>query len=681
MFERILKNKAVLSLSIAIIVFCIIILFTKFFYTLDRNMSEVLHASTNNALSVSPEILIVEIDEESIAELWRFPFPRDAYVDVIENLNAAGAAVIAFDIIFADKSDTDKDAKLGDAIKEAKNVVLGWATLKRWSRVFLERPLANLEEWAADIWYFRPIVNPVNERVYSIHAEKHLSDSVNVHFSVAILREYFWNLLGKDFRNFAKDDKNYFYVTPDRKFPYHNHDTKEVNINFVRDDWRFQKESFINIHNNSFINRDKDLVNGKIVIIWATAQWIKDIFLTSAGTKYWVYTHANMVNMWLTREFRAYFNKNLEFLLLFLLIVFSVFFNLQMSGKKLVWGNISIFFIFCFVIVFISWWLGLYLNYVSQFIFALILTLTISNILKSFMEDKNKAKLSKALWEYVSKDIADQILHWEGDLNLDGQRKMLSIRFSDIKWFTTISEKLTPEELVAFLREYLGVMSNIIMDHRGFIDKYEWDAIMAMWWVFGYQETSTFDNCTCALLQQEKLSELNVGWKERFWEELHVRMWLHTWEAIVWNIWATWRKMEFTALWDSVNLASRLEWVNKMYWTYICVSEDVYAIQKENFEFRYLDKIRVKGKNIPIGIYELIGYKWKITSEMMKVREEFLQAIHLYLERKFEEAKVIFEKLAKIWDNPSQTYLERSELYIENPPEADWDWVWNMLTK
>ena len=408
---------------------------------------------------------------------------------------------------------------------------------------------------------------------------------------------------------------------------------------------------------------------------------MNDVFNTPNWEQAWVFTHANMINTVLTNQYKLYFNKNLELLLIFFVILFSVYLNLSSSGRVLVITNAIIIWFISLLFVIVVNAMHFSLNYPSQFIFALVITLTVSNILKSFMEDKNKSKLNKALGQYVSKDIAEEILHWTGKVNLDGERKDISIFFSDIEWFTTISEKMNPEELVQFLREYLWSMSNIIMDQRWLIDKYEWDAIMALWWVFGHEESSTFDNCNSALDQQEKLAILNVWWKEKFWEELKIRMWLHTWEAIVGNIWATGRKMEFTALWDSVNLASRLEEVNKKYWTYLCTSEVVYKEQRENFEFRYLDKIRVKWKTIPVWIYELLSKKWECSDLKNDIVEKFMKAIDLYLNREFETAKVIFEELSLVWDSPSNTYITRCDIYIKDRPDESWDWVWTMNSK
>ena len=688
MVNKLLKNIAFLSISVSLVVFLIIYMFTDIFFNLDRSISDRLHQGLITWwLPVSEEIVVLGIDDVTLEKLWRFPFSRDTYIPVIENLNKDWATVIAFDIMFVDESDEEIDIQFASAIKKSKNVILGGPVDKRNWRFIYEEPIKILNEVSYWRGYYSTVQNSENQKVYSVQASRKIQGDVINHFSIEILKAYYSKLYWRnDFMNKFDSDRDFFYITPprklsilkeSRKLPFLDLETKEVAINYVHD-WRIAYQSFSNVYSNNF---EKGFFKDKIVIIWATAQWIKDVFFTPQWIQYWVYTHANLINTELTKKYKIYFDEKAELFLIFFLIILSVYFNLSQSWKLLAISNIAVISIFIVIVSVIIIGLNYTLNYPAQFAFALIITLTVSNIIKSFTEDKNKAKLSKALWEYVSKDIAREILHWGGELNLDGQRKDLSIFFSDIKWFTTISEKLDPEELVAFLREYLGAMSNVIMDRRWFIDKYEWDAIMAMWWVFGFSDTSTYDNCISALAQQKKLAELNIWWKERFWEALKVRMGIHTWEAIVWNIWATGRKMEFTALWDSVNLASRLEWVNKLYWTYICVSEDVFNTQNEVFEFRYLDKIRVQWKTIPIGIYELFCEKGELSEEIKRVVLDFNGGIVLYSERKFEEAFTIFEKLSKNWDAPSTTYMNRCTLYINNPPEADWDGVWNMQTK
>jgi adenylate cyclase len=231
------------------------------------------------------------------------------------------------------------------------------------------------------------------------------------------------------------------------------------------------------------------------------------------------------------------------------------------------------------------------------------------------------------------------------------------------------------------LREYLTKMSDLIIEERGFINKYEWDAILALWWVFWNDLDLSYRACISAIKQQRLLTELNKRWKETWFEEIKIKIWIHIWNAIIWNIWSKGKKIEFTALWDNVNLASRLEWVNKYYNTTICVSEDIYNNTKDLFEFRYLDKIKVKWKKIIVNIYELLEEKWKISEMKKDIILKFWVAVWMYLNRDFENAMNIFINLEKYQDWPSSAYIDRCEKYISNPPDEDWDWSWTMEEK
>ena len=225
-------------------------------------------------------------------------------------------------------------------------------------------------------------------------------------------------------------------------------------------------------------------------------------------------------------------------------------------------------------------------------------------------------------------------------------------------------------------------MTEIIMDKWWHVDKFEWDAVMALWGAFSQHSNANYVSaCYSALIQKQALDKLNKKWNSKLWKEVRIRVWIHGWKAIIWNIWAIGRKMEFTALWDNINLASRLESVNKHYNTYMCVSEVVYEACKDFFSFRYLDEIRVKGKDIPVKIYELIWEKGSLTEKQKQIHNAFIWAMVQYKEQSFSDAKDIFEKLSQDGDKPSKTYVLRCKYYLENPPESSWDGIWTMLEK
>lgn len=693
MFKNLLalsKNRNILSVFISLIIFALIFLIssTNFLYIFDKKIQN-LYFEFNDTI-VNKNIVVVEIDEESLAWrkdndgnvtldwLWRFPFDRSYYATVIDNLKEAGAAVIALDVIFWEKSTDESDDKLSESIKKAWNVILWLWPNSSW---LVQQPYYKFWNYMLTSWYLAPNVDKSTNIVYSITPifQFRNSDIIYNHFSIAIIRWFYSKIY--DDEKYLTDNvlslpdkyviKNKIELLKSRK------NQNEVLINYS-DSKQFTKKSFLDIYYNKF---DKNLFKDKIVVIWATAKWIKDIFTTPIWTEYWVYTHVNMINTILTKNGVKYFDKNIEWFLIFLLIIVSVYFNISKSSYVLILSNIAIVSIFIFLVLYITILTNLLLNYSIELALALVFSLAISNIVKYLIENRHKTKLNKALSEYVSEDIANEILSWEWKISLDWENKNIAIFFSDIEWFTSISEKFSPEDLVWFLREYLSAMSNIIMDNKWFVNKYEWDAIMALWWVFGFDQDSSYQMCLSAIKQQEALKRLNLDWKSRWFSEIKVRIWMHFWKAIIWNIWSEWRKMEFTALWDSVNLASRLEWVNKFYWTYICVSEDIYNIEKNNFEFRYLDKIRVKWKENSINIYELLSLKWELQEEKQKIINKFEEAIEAYKEMRFKEALDIFKELSELWDGPSITYKKRCETYIKKHPNDSWDGVWTMTSK
>lgn len=695
MNKKILQNRPLFSVFISLGIFILVFMVwnTSEMQILNKRLQNAYYSIKNNFTwnEIHKNLFIVEIDDKTLElgqeekyNLWRFPFDRKAYIPVINNLNAAGASIIGFDIIFVDKTTPESDRLFDETIRNAWNVSIGSFIGKEWKfyPTIFEKSIRSTG-------FFAPVLDSLNGVVYSIapfHTFKWWG--FLYHFSISLLKTYYSYNVDYTKEKPSKDNK-FFYLTPDKKIPLSYMNENNILINFIEYK-NFQKNkrtlSFIDVFDSE---RFQDLVKwidlkDSIVLIGATATGIKDVFYTPNGLEFWVYTHANIINTILTQNYLTYFNKSYENILLFLLIILSVYFNLSRSWRVLVWSNIaliSIFlFIFPFLVILIT---NLILNNPMSIIFALFVSLVVSNIVKYMMENDNKMRLNQALSEYVSADIAREILYGYWDVNLDGEKKKISIFFSDIEWFTTISEQFTPEYLVLFLREYLSEMSHIILDRKWFINKYEWDAIMALWGVFWEKsfETSSYDACASAIEQQKLLQKLNADWWERGFWTIKARIGIHIGPAIIWNIWAKWRKMEFTALWDSVNLASRLEWVNKHYGTYICVSEDVYNEVKENFHFRYLDTIRVKGKEKSVKIYELCDYANGDNSWFWEIHQQFSQWIDLYLEKQFKEAQEIFKKLSILWDRPSITYSLRCKYFLEQWVTEDWDGIWVMQEK
>lgn len=292
---------------------------------------------------------------------------------------------------------------------------------------------------------------------------------------------------------------------------------------------------------------------------------------------------------------------------------------------------------------------------------------------KYMYEEKGKRLLKNTLSQYLAEDLVTSVLSNYEEVKLGGTKKEVTLFFSDIAGFTTISEGMDPEELVRFLSFYLKDVSDIIIKERGFINKYVGDAVMAIWGAFGLEKRQSYLACKSALMQQEAITERNIHFKRDFGFTVTVRMGINKGLAVVGNIGSEGRKIEFTALGDTVNTASRLEGINKMYGTLICVGESVARDEREHFIFRKIDSIMVKGKDLPVLIYELVGLRDGVDAEVLDKIAHFEVALGLYQAKHFEEAKKIFVSLIEKYDDgPSKTFLERTENYIKNGCPDDW---------
>ncbi|RKY89987.1 hypothetical protein DRQ09_00180 [candidate division KSB1 bacterium] len=307
-------------------------------------------------------------------------------------------------------------------------------------------------------------------------------------------------------------------------------------------------------------------------------------------------------------------------------------------------------------------------------------TITVYNF---FSEEKEKKMIRGIFSRYVTKSVVDQLIKHPEMVKLGGEKKILTVFFSDVQGFTTISEKLTPEELVSLLNEYLTAMTHIVLRYDGMIDKYEGDAIMAVFGAPVYYEDHALRACYVSLDMQKELVKLREKWKQEGKPQLYVRIGLNTGPMVVGNMGAM-DRLDYTVMGDSVNLGSRLEGANKQYGTFIMISEYTYELVKEHIEARFLDSLRVKGKAQPVKVYEVLERKENgLPENKKKAVELFNRGMECYLSRKWDEGIEFFQNALKAdeKDSPSKVYLERCRMYRENPPPEDWDGVYIMTTK
>ncbi len=244
--------------------------------------------------------------------------------------------------------------------------------------------------------------------------------------------------------------------------------------------------------------------------------------------------------------------------------------------------------------------------------------------------------------------------------------------------FTSISESLPPEELVSLLNAFLSEMTDIILDSGGTLDKYEGDAIIAFWNAPLEQPDHALRACRAALRCQARLEELRPSFGEKYGRELRMRIGLNSGEAVVGNMGSR-SRFDYTAMGDTVNLASRLEGACKAYGVFILAGEETVARAGATIVSREVDTLRVVGKKHPVRVFELIGEAGSVAGETAGSLGEYQSALEAYRARNFEAALRLFESLEK--DPVAVVYAGRCREYLASPPPEGWDGVFELKTK
>ncbi len=323
---------------------------------------------------------------------------------------------------------------------------------------------------------------------------------------------------------------------------------------------------------------------------------------------------------------------------------------------------------------------------------GILVTYTSNVIYKFIVEQRDKKFLKSTFGTYISPDLIDQMYEQKQQPKLGGESGYHTAFFSDIQSFSSFSEVLEPEKMVSLMNQYLTEMTTILLDHRGTLDKYIGDAIVAFWGAPMPVDDQEYLTCMAALKMSERLGDLRERWhKEGDWPDIvcamQHRIGLNAGEMVTGNMGSEMR-MNYTMMGDTVNLAARLESSAKQYGVYIQVAERIYEATKDRFEYRFLDNVRVKGKTIPVKTYELLAEKGKLSDRDQELIDIFHKGQKHYFAQRWDDALTAFRKAEKLEDmfpgrstNPSRVYIARCEQLKENPPGDDWDGVWTLTAK
>ena len=428
----------------------------------------------------------------------------------------------------------------------------------------------------------------------------------------------------------------------------------------------------------------KDNLPGSFCLIGQTGTSTTDIGVNPFEKEYMnVGTHAAMVNTVLTGSFlddMPWWYAVIAALVLsvvvtvlilnlkpFLSIIIGVVFLVITAGAGIV------FFLFT----------GIYLDLVTPAM-SVFLTFIAITFLKFLRTEQEKSFLRNAFTHYLSTDVVSELISHPEKLNLGGEKKYLTALFTDVRGFSTISESLDAQDLVKLLNEYLSEMSNIILDQKGTIDKYEGDAIISFFGAPVEFEDHAFRACLSAVRMKKMETYLN----EHFIEAklapsvLLTRIGINTGEMVVGNM-GTEQKMDYTMMGNSVNLASRLEGVNKQYGTWVLISETTRKEIGDSFLLRKLDRVRVVGINQPVRLFELIDEKNLADAKLKEAVEIFHGGLELFEKRDWDGAAKVFSEVLKVNpnDGPSAVYIKRCREFKKKNPPVSWDGVFNLSVK
>jgi len=306
------------------------------------------------------------------------------------------------------------------------------------------------------------------------------------------------------------------------------------------------------------------------------------------------------------------------------------------------------------------------------------------------IEQRQSRALQAALASVIPPSVAQEISRNPQRVRLGGERRTISVLFTDLKGFTSFSETVEPEVLSRVMTEYLDAMTNVVFHYGGTVDKFVGDAVMAFWNAPLDDADHAWHACQAAIEMQAELSRLSDRWEAEGLARQYMRIGINTGPASVGNMGST-RRFAYTALGDTVNLAARLEPLNNEYGTRICISQATFEAAEGSagkaLLVRHLDLVTVKGKQSAVPVLELLGRAddAALVARYTPVLEGFNRAMVLYHAQRFDAAAELFGDAARAGgdevDLPSLMYIERCRELAQQPPGADWDRVYVMKHK
>lgn len=642
------KGKLEILIGLSITTFTIVLMLLKLspLETLEEKLLDY-RFKVRGTIKPPDTVLIAAIDEKSIEKLGRWPWDRDKIAELVNKLNDAGAEIIVFDIIFSEKE--KNDPLLGRAINDAGNVILPVVFDFEKDSDLPESDLLLSSAFTSivnhEMFYkYNPIMSkrvliPVPEIIQNVMGLGHINMFPD---SDGTLR---WESLIIGYKDYLYPSITLqaaaFYLgIPHEKVVIKATEGIQLGKRFISTDrwgrslihYYGPEQTFKHISISDVLEgsvRPEDL-QGKIVLIGATAVGIYDLRVTPfSPTMPGVEKHANVISSILENRFIrcVSLSTNLIVLLLSGCLLSILIPRFKAAGASAIAG------IFLLIVLLSGYYLfaknGLWINiaYPSINILFIFISVTAYNYA---VEEKRARKIRAMFSSYVTEKVVNELIKNPSMAKLGGERREITVLFSDVRGFTSLSEKHSPEEVVSILNEYLGEMTEIVFKWEGTLDKFIGDAIIAFWGAPMKQENHAELAVKCALHMVKRLEELQQKWRSEGKPVLDCGIGINTGEVLVGNIGAEGKKMDYTVIGDHVNLCSRVEGLTRKYNVHILITEFTMNKIKElittgklwRTEVTWLEKVVVKGKEQPVAIYKVKGLEQGAESRIKEVEEE-----------------------------------------------------------
>jgi adenylate cyclase len=682
--------------------FIITLLITLFFiasYIFNPSIFEILDKKIKDSfftlrgdVSTTNMVTIVDIDEKSLSQFGQWPWNRKIMAKIVDNLTKANVGIIGYDIFFPENDGRgNNDNIFSQTLVNSPSILalmfyfdknVSKNTLPNIPAIFIQKDFKK--EFLPIAKGYLSNIGILQKSVYSSGFVNVIPDNDGVVRSVPLIIKYddnFYPSLAFEMYRLAKGvskiEINYTPIGIKKIYLDINQTLKtdrfgRIEINYRGTRGKFNYISALDIYNNNF---NKKLIKNKFVLIGTTSAGLFDLRATPYTSVYpGVEIQATLLDNLLKNDFISNLDNQelINILIIIIVTILSAFFIY----------NFSAIYSFLFVIMltviiyYIEYYLFYHNNIIINIFNPLASLISVSFILTTinyFFEYRNTLIIKKAFAKKVSPKVMEELLK-NTQAILAPQEKEITIFFSDIRSFTTISETLKdPKKVIEMLNEYFNPMSDLIIKYEGTIDKFIGDAVMAYWNAPQEIKNHPDKAVTCAIEQIKLLKELNKKIYDKFNVNINIGIGINTGVATIGEMGSKGRA-DYTAIGDTINLGSRLEGLNKFYKTHIIISEFTKKKLKKDYIIRELDTVYVKGKNEAITIYEVIDFG----------RKEFLEynkALQLYKISKFKEAKKIFELL---YNNEKDyiylLYVNRCEEFIKDPPK-DFNGVYKFTTK